>query len=130
MSVKPGSTIIGNETDTLLERTRAALSSVENVFEKPMFGSIGFLLEGNLLAAASKRGLLLRLGKERWDEALSRPGITPMQMRGKDMPGYVYLDPATVDGAGLKEWLNLALNFVKTLPPKSAAAQRKQRKGQ
>jgi hypothetical protein len=35
-----------------------------------MFGGIGFLLDGNLVAGASKRGLLLRLGKERYAEAL------------------------------------------------------------
>ncbi|MGA7327468.1 MAG: TfoX/Sxy family protein [Rhodomicrobium sp.] len=110
LSVEPSSKTLPEEQDVLPERVRAALSSVGNISEKKMFGGVGFMLEGNLVAAASKRGLLLRLGKERWAEALSRQGITAMQMRGRDIPGYVYLDPATVDGAGLKEWLNLALN--------------------
>jgi hypothetical protein len=30
-----------------------------------MFGGIGFMLNANLLAGASPRGLLLRVGKER-----------------------------------------------------------------
>ena len=29
-----------------------------------MFGGIGFMLNGNLLAGASQRGLLIRVGKE------------------------------------------------------------------
>jgi hypothetical protein len=51
-----------------------------------------------------------------------------MVMRGKDMPGYVYLDPVAADDRALKEWLHLAITFVKTLPPKSAAVQQRQQK--
>jgi hypothetical protein len=51
-----------------------------------------------------------------------------MIMRGKDMPGYVYLDPAALDDGALKEWLHLGISYVKTLPPKSAAVQQRQQK--
>ncbi len=129
MSVKPSSKTLPEEQDAPLERVRAALYGVEGISEMKMFGGVGFMLGGNLLAGASKRGLLLRLGKEKWAHALLRPGITPMQMRGRDMPGYVYLDPAMVDGAGLKEWLNLALNFVRTLSAKPPADERRRRRG-
>jgi TfoX/Sxy family transcriptional regulator of competence genes len=118
------------DPDTLLARTRNAFSGSGGISEIKMFGGVGFLLDGNLVAAASKRGLLLRLGKERYAEALLSPGATPMIMRGKEMAGYVYFDPAALDEVALKEWLHLAVGFVKTLPPKSAAVQRRQRKRQ
>jgi TfoX/Sxy family transcriptional regulator of competence genes len=119
---------LGEDSDGLLARTRDAIGDIGGISEMKMFGGVGFLLNGNLIAGASKRGLLLRLGKEPYAEALLSPGVTPMVMRGKEMSGYVYLDPATVDDDTLKKWLQLAISFVKTLPPKSAAAKQKQQK--
>jgi TfoX/Sxy family transcriptional regulator of competence genes len=121
-------TIIDDVSNALLTRIRDALSGIDGISELKMFGGVGFLLDGNLVAGASKRGLLLRLGKEQYAEALLCPGVTPMVMRGKEMPGYVYLDPAAADDDALKEWLHLAIRFVKTLPPKSATAKQKQQK--
>jgi TfoX/Sxy family transcriptional regulator of competence genes len=69
---------------------RAHLSSAGTVREVKMFGGIGFMLNGNLVAAVSKRGLLLRVGKERY-----------------------------VEGRALKTWLDGASHFVKTLQPKA-----------
>ena len=79
-------------------RVRAALQGVEAVREVKMFGGVGFMVNGNLVAAASKRGLLLRVGRERQDEALAQPGIRPMEMRGRRMEGYVYADPPGLRG--------------------------------
>jgi TfoX/Sxy family transcriptional regulator of competence genes len=39
-----------------------------------MFGGLGFMLNGSLIAGASRRGLLVRVGKDRQAEALGRPG--------------------------------------------------------
>jgi hypothetical protein len=94
-----------------------------------MFGGIGFMLNGNMLAAASKRGLLVRVGKERQPTALSRPGARPMEMRGRVMEGYVYVDPPALTGDATQEWLQLALAFVHTLPPKASGAKPARTKG-
>ncbi len=118
----------GEDSDNLLDRTRSAIGNIGGISEMNMFGGVGFLLDGNLVAGASKRGLLLRLGKERYADALLHPGVTPMKMRGKEMPGYVYLDPTAFDDTALKGWLHLAISFVKTLPPKSATVQQRQQK--
>ena len=48
--------------------------SVDGV-SKRKFGGVGFMLNGNRLAGTSKRGLLLRVGKERRAEAVAEPGI-------------------------------------------------------
>jgi TfoX/Sxy family transcriptional regulator of competence genes len=94
-----------------------------------MFGGIGFMLNGNMIAAVSKRGLLVRVGKDRHRDALARPGARPMQMRGQTMEGYVYVDPAALKGRALQAWLELAKAFVLTLPPKPAGAKPRQTKG-
>jgi|SRR6185437_8997657 TfoX/Sxy family transcriptional regulator of competence genes len=98
---------------------RAHLSSAGTVREVKMFGGIGFMLNGNLVAAVSKRGLLLRVGKERYVEMLTKPGARPVEMRGRTMEGYVFVDPDTLKGRALKTWLDGASHFVKTLQPKA-----------
>ena len=114
----------------LASRVRAALQGVEALREVKMFGGVGFLVNGNLVAAASKRGLLLRVGRERQDEALAQPGTRPMEMRGRRMEGYVYADPQPSSEEAIKARLRPALDYVQSLPPKSADARPKRTKGQ
>jgi len=118
-----------DESDLAL-RVRAALHAVEGVGEVKMFGGVGFMVNGNLVAAASKRGLLLRVGRERQDDALAQPGIRPMEMRGRRMEGYVYADPPPRSEDAIKAWLRSALDYVHTLPPKSADARPRRTKRQ
>jgi TfoX/Sxy family transcriptional regulator of competence genes len=49
----------------LATHVRAALAGAGTLREVKMFGGIGFMLNGNLIAGASRRGLLVRVGKER-----------------------------------------------------------------
>src|SRR6188472_4356108 len=77
----------------LADAIRSALAGVTPVSEVKMFGGIGFMLNGNLLVGASKRGLLLRVGKDRQSQALAKPGTRPMEMRGRLMEGYIFVDP-------------------------------------
>jgi TfoX/Sxy family transcriptional regulator of competence genes len=53
---------------------RAALAWAGVSSEVKMFGGVGFMLDGNMVAAVSKRGLLLRVGKDRYAQALARRG--------------------------------------------------------
>jgi TfoX/Sxy family transcriptional regulator of competence genes len=94
-----------------------------------MFGGIGFMLNGNLIAAASKRGLLLRVGKNRQNDVLAQPGTRPMEMGGRRMEGYVYIDPPALDDDAVRAGLQLALAFVRTLPPKAAGTKPARTKG-
>jgi TfoX/Sxy family transcriptional regulator of competence genes len=111
----------------LADRLRAALSARE-LSEQRMFGGIGFMLNGNMIAGVSKRGLLLRVGKDSYHKALARPGASPMEMRDRPVEGYVYIDPAGLNEEALSDWLQLALTFVRTLPPKPMGPKARQRK--
>jgi len=104
----------------LAARVRAALAGSGTIREVKMFGGLGFMLNGNMVAAASKRGLMLRVGKERQPHALARPGTREVIMRGRAVEGYVRVDPTAVDAAAIDGWVRLAATFVKTLPPKTA----------
>jgi TfoX/Sxy family transcriptional regulator of competence genes len=102
----------------LAASVRAALEGVGTVREVKMFGGIGFMLNGNMIAGASKRGLLLRIGKDRQREALAQPGARPMEMRGRKMEGYIYIDPPALNERALPAWFRLAIPYVQELPPK------------
>jgi TfoX/Sxy family transcriptional regulator of competence genes len=117
--------------DPLAADVRAALAGAGSISEVKMFGGIGFMLNGNLVAAVSRRGLLLRVGKERYAAALARPGAGPVEMQGRTMAGYVRVDPAPLGKGDLRARLREAVAFVATLPPKRAGArrQRKEQKG-
>ena len=106
--------------EDLAGRVRAVLAGTGGVGEVRMFGGLCFTLNGNMVAGASKRGLLVRVGKDRHDEALARPGAKPMEMKGQPVEGYVYIDPPPQDAQTLRDWLDLAVAFVNTLPPKLA----------
>jgi TfoX/Sxy family transcriptional regulator of competence genes len=112
----------------LAANVRAALARTGHIREVTMFGGIGFMLNGNLVAAASRRGLLLRVGKDRQAEALAQSGARPMVMRGRTMEGYVYVDPPALSRQAVLNWIQLAVAHVQTLPPK-AKGKSKQRKG-
>jgi TfoX/Sxy family transcriptional regulator of competence genes len=111
---------------------RAVLAGAGDLSEVRMFGGIGFMLNGNMVAGVSKRGLLLRVGKDRYAEALAQPGVRRMEMRGRPMEGYVYFELQALtdrERSALGTWLENASDFVRTLPAKSTGA-RPKRKGQ
>jgi TfoX/Sxy family transcriptional regulator of competence genes len=111
--------------ESLSVAVRGHLSRAGVMSEVKMFGGTGFMLNGNLVAAVSKRGLLLRVGKDRYRDALAWPGARPKEMRGRTMEGYVYIDPPVPTDDALKAWLAEAVAFVKTLPVKAAGAKPK-----
>jgi TfoX/Sxy family transcriptional regulator of competence genes len=104
--------------EDLTERMRAVLAKAGVIREVRMFGGLCFMLNGNMVAAAPMRGLLVRVGKDQQSQALARPDAKPMEMAGRPMDGYVLVDPAPDDDGPLRDWLELAVAFVKTLPPK------------
>ena len=103
----------------LAASVRTAVAGGGAIREVRMFGGIGFMLNGNLVAAASRRGLLLRVGKDRQQKALAYSGARPMEMRGRMMEGYVYVDFPALTQQAVKDGIRMAVAYVQTLPPKT-----------
>ncbi|HEX2732081.1 MAG TPA: TfoX/Sxy family protein [Polyangiaceae bacterium] len=102
--------------EKVVTHVRAALADASHVREVKMFGGLGFMLNGNMVAASSDRGLLVRVGEVGLSEALSR-GAQQMVMRGRMLKDYVWVtDP--LNARNVKSWLRLARAFVETLPVK------------
>ncbi|MFC9294616.1 TfoX/Sxy family protein [Streptomyces sp. NPDC057011] len=103
--------------EVLAERVMERLEP-EGVVAKKMFSGLTFLLQGNALANLYDEGLMVRVGKERTDEALARPGAAPLVMRGKQQRGWVLLAEETLDDDVLDDWLTWAMEVTAELPPK------------
>ncbi|WP_163272799.1 TfoX/Sxy family protein [Chelativorans alearense] len=109
--------------EQLAARMRGALEGLQGLSEKRMMGGICFMLDGNMIGGAdhTKAGegrFMFRVGKDNQATALARPGAQPMEMGGKRMSGFIFVDAEACDDYALKAWVSLALGFVGTLPAK------------
>jgi TfoX/Sxy family transcriptional regulator of competence genes len=105
--------------EELAARVRTALAERDDVSERKMFGGIAFMVAGNMCCGITSEDLMLRLGENAADEALDDPRARPMDFTGRPMKGYVYVDTAGMTSdADLQVWVDKALRFVTTLPPK------------
>lgn len=103
----------------LEELIRQELGERSGLSEKPMFGGLAFLLDGNLLCGARNDGMLVRLGKGNDGWALSLVGIDLMVMGDRRMNGWVRAGAqAYGEDAVRKRLLDAALAYVLSLPPK------------
>jgi hypothetical protein len=104
----------------LANRLRTALQDVDGVREMAMFGGLAFLVGGHMAVAASgSGGLLLRVPPERTDEYASQPHVGRFVMRGKEMSGWLRVDPEAIDAdADLDRWAAVGVGYARSLPPK------------
>ena len=107
--------------ERLAERVRDLLAGEAGLTEQRMFGGLSFLLHGNLAVAVSSRGgLLVRVGPDAFDEALERPGTSPMEMGSRQMKGWVFVAPEELGRKReLAAWVGRGTRFAASLPPKS-----------
>jgi TfoX/Sxy family transcriptional regulator of competence genes len=105
--------------EALAERVRAAMVGRHGLSERKMFGGVCFMLHGNMFAGVESGRIMLRVGADRFEAALARPGARPMDFTGRPMTGFVFVDSSAVESDGrLHDWLQEALGYVETLPPK------------
>jgi TfoX/Sxy family transcriptional regulator of competence genes len=102
------------ELDSRLEEVATAWGATR----KKMFGGTGYMLNGNLMAGVWRDSLILRLGPKEGEAALGRPGVRPFDISKNPMSGWVMVGPDGLDEAALEDWLELARDFVLTLPEK------------
>ncbi|MCB2204574.1 TfoX/Sxy family protein [bacterium] len=105
--------------EILAERIRQQLTRRNDIIEKRMFGGIAFMLSGNMCCGVIRDELMLRVGENQSKLALSRPHARVMDFTGKPMKGMVYVEPSgIVSDADLRDWLEMAIGFASSLPPK------------
>ena len=101
-------------------RIREELAEVDGITEKSMFGGLAFLLHGNMAVGIMSTGdLMVRVGPEATEEALSKPDTRLFEMRGRSMTGWVIV---ALEGVKTKRqlgpWVKRGVAFASSLPPK------------
>lgn len=103
----------------LVERIRDVLGERHDVVEKHMFGGIAFMVSGHMCCGVATEDLMVRVGPDRYAEALAHPHAREMDFTRKPLKGYVYVAPGGLEtDEALALWVGLGLTFVETLPPK------------
>ena len=106
-------------SEKVAARLRQALKRRRGISERKMFGGIAFLLNGNMCCGVNNTDIMLRLGKEGAEKALSKRHIREMDFTGTPLSTMVYLRAAGYrKDEELERWLKRAIDFAKTLPPK------------
>jgi TfoX/Sxy family transcriptional regulator of competence genes len=103
----------------LAERVSQALDGIPGIVEKKMFGGIGYMITGNMACGVNKDDLIVRVGPEKYQEALDQPYVSVFDMSGRPMNGWVTVAPAGYeDENDLKCWVQMGVDFASTLPEK------------
>jgi TfoX/Sxy family transcriptional regulator of competence genes len=106
--------------EDLAGRIRTLLGDRSGLTEKKMFGGLGFMIGGNMAVAASGQGgVLVRVDPDESDTLVASTPATPMEMRGRQMAGWLRVDTADVaTDADLAAWVDRGTAYAASLPPK------------
>jgi TfoX/Sxy family transcriptional regulator of competence genes len=86
--------------------------------EKRMFGGMGLMERGNLVAGVSHHDLIVRVPPVDTEKWLNEAGAHEM-MPGKPMKGWLKVTSKVLaDDDELARWVTLSRSTVKKLPPK------------
>ena len=106
--------------EALAQRVRELVARETGLSEKKMFGGLAFLIEGNMAVAASGQGgLLVRVDPAQSDALVARSSARPMEMRGREMAGWLRVDGEHVrTRRQLSAWVERGVTYARSLPPK------------
>ena len=99
---------------------RAQLASEPGIAEKEMFGGLAFLAGGHMAVVVSGQGgLMLRVPPDELAALLAREHTRPMEMRGREMKGWLRVDAEGVrTKRQLEPWVKRGVAYARSLPAK------------
>jgi hypothetical protein len=106
--------------EELAERIRRLVADEPGLTERRMFGGLAFLVGGNMAVAASGQGgALVRVDPAESDELVAATAARPMEMRGREMAGWLRLDSGDVaTDDELSPWVTRGVEYARSLPAK------------
>jgi hypothetical protein len=103
----------------LAQRVRDVVGDDSGIDEKKMFGGLAVLLDGNMAVGVSGDELMVRVGVDAFDEALTNNGVRPFDMSGKRMNGWILVGGEGIaEDDALERWVAVGMLFAGSLPPK------------
>jgi hypothetical protein len=109
--------------EDLANRIRELLGGQSGVTEMKMFGGLAFLIGGNMaIAASGQGGVLVHVDPDQGDSLIAKTSARPMEMRGKEMAGWLRVDAADVTTKRqLTKWVDVGASYARSLPAKKTA---------
>ena len=105
--------------EELADRVRALLAGRPGVREQKMFGGLAFMVNGNMACGILRGELIVRVGKENLDDALSLPHARIFDMTGRPMRSFIYVAREGIaSDEGLANWAGRGIAYALALPPK------------
>jgi TfoX-like protein len=106
--------------EELADRMRELLGGEAGLTEQKMFGGLAFLIGGNMaIAASGQGGALVRVDPARSDTIVATTSARPMEMRGKEMPGWLRVSSADLrTKRQLAKWVTVGVTYARSLPAK------------
>jgi len=96
---------------------RSGTEAPPGVEEKRMFGGLTFMVGGQMCCGVFKDDLVVRIGPERFAEAVAEPHVRAMDFTGRPMTGMIQVAPAGVTTAeALAAWVQRGLDYVASHP--------------
>ena len=109
----------------LVERVRKVLERTRGTAERRMFGGVCFTLNGNMTCGAVSTDLMVRVGPDRYKDALKHSHVREMDFTGRAMKGYVFIRAQGIQSeASLKHWIESGVAYVDGLPAKKPKGKR------
>ena len=103
----------------LADKVRSDLDRFNGVSERAMFGGIAFMVDGNMAVGVTGDDLMVRVGQDSHDQALSLPGVETMSMGEREMKGWVLVTPDAMGSEdALTRWVDRGVAYARSLPPK------------
>jgi TfoX/Sxy family transcriptional regulator of competence genes len=106
--------------EKLADRIRELVGDEPNLKEQKMFGGLAFLIGGNMaIAASGQGGILVHADPEESDSLVASTDAYLMEMRSKQMRGWLRVDPEHVGTKRqLAKWVELGTGYARSLPAK------------
>ena len=98
-------------------RFRSLVPEAAGVEVKPMFGSVGAFVNGNMFAGLFGTDVGVKLDDDARAELAGIEGSGPFGPEGRPMGGYLSL-PASLSPEEAADWVERARDHVATFPPK------------
>lgn len=105
--------------EDLADQIRARISDRTGVSEREMFGGIAFMINGNMAVGVSGDELMVRVGKDAHEDAISRPGARTFDMGARPMRGWINVSSeGFTTGEQFASWVDQGVAFAESLPAK------------
>ena len=105
----------------LVQRIREILQDHDQrgVTEKNMFGGLAFFIKGNMCCGVFKERLMVRVGKENYEESLQQEFVRKMDFTGRPMRGMIYVEEEGLqEDESLEYWVLKGVAYAISLPAK------------